>query len=322
MTKALFLNVIPLISYFRDRRLLEHDRHRFSSLDDRSRERDRFRETDLIGKSRSRSRSPMRNGRADSVKSERGYDRRPEDSSLKVKEERRESLTRDDDHMSERERMLKNEYLGSNSLRTSDQFLHASMLDRARMMTPASYFRGERVPPHPSLWHPFDKRPVDFQSHRLTFQREMEQARDHLLNHIPGPSGVPAGFGLSPFEQEMILKEKRDYIERLPMYEREHLFYDSKLPGLRPPELLHPTIAHSFPHSMSPALHNHTKHGNSPSILPGAPPPLIHSTSGHSSRNHSSPAVNKTKGVSPTDSVGESKRDSNSNSTDPDVHSR
>lgn len=292
--------------------MLDQERHSYSSIDARNRERDRFREHELLAKSRSRSRSPMRNGRADSVKSERSYDRRPEESVLKVKEERRESLTRDDDHMADR-------------LRNSEALLHASMIERARMMTPAAYMTSDRVPPHPSLWNPFDKSPLDFPSHRFTFQREMEQARDSLLNRFPGPGGVHAGFSLSPFDQErlreeMLLREKRDIMERS-VYDRERLLYEGKLSGLRPPEHLHPTIAHGFPHSISPALHNHVKR-SSPSMLPGAPPPLIHSTSGHNSRNHSSPAVNKTKGVSPTDSVGESKRDSNSNSTDPEAHSR
>ena len=294
-----------VLLFCRERRLLEQERHRYASLEERNRERERFRDNEILAKSRSRSRSPMRNGRADSVKSERGYDRRPEEMALKIKEERRESFTREDEH-----NMM------------SDRLIHASMMERARMMTPAAYMTNDRVPPHPSLWNPFDKGPMDFQNHRLNFQREMEHS---LLNRFPGPSGVP-GFGLSPYEQErireeMILREKRELMERLPVFERERLLYEGKLAALqRPPEHLHP-IGHGFPHSISPALHNHVKR-SSPSMLPGVPPPLIHSSSGHNSRNHSSPAVNKTKGVSPTDSVGESKRDSNSNSTDPDLHSR
>ncbi|XP_053374941.1 autism susceptibility gene 2 protein-like isoform X3 [Mercenaria mercenaria] len=320
----------------RERRLLEQDRHRFNSLDERSRDRDRFRESEMLAKSRSRSRSPMRNGRADSVKSERSFERRSEDSNImKVKEERRESLTREDDLMAaaaaERERLLKNEYL-ANSIRTGDAFLQGSVMDRARMLNPAlAYSVTDRVPPHPSLWNPFDKGPVDFQNIRQNLQREMEQAREQLLlNRFPGPGLQPGFPGLSPFEQErlrdeMILREtqkrERDYLERLPAFTRERMFYEnSKIQGIRPQDHLHPSLSNSFSRS-SPALHNHIKR-SSPAMLPGAPPPLIHSVSTHGSRGHNSPAVNKTKGVSPTDSVGESKRDSNSNSTDPDAHSR
>ncbi|XP_060586469.1 autism susceptibility gene 2 protein-like isoform X3 [Ruditapes philippinarum] len=323
----------------RERRLLEQERHRFSSLDDRGRDRDRYRESEMLAKSRSRSRSPMRNGRSDSVKSERSFERRSEDSGMnvmKVKEEKRESLTREDDLMvaaaaeRERERLMKNEYI-ANSIRTGDPFLQGAVMDRARMLNPASaYSVTDRVPPHPSLWNPFDKGPVDFQNIRLNLQREMEQAREQLLlNRFPGP-GLQQGFpGLSPFEQErfrdeMILREKRerDYLERLPAFTRERMFYEnSKIQGIRPQDhLTHPSLSNSFSRN-SPALHNHIKR-SSPAILPGAPPPLIHSVSAHSSRGHNSPAVNKSKGVSPIDSVGESKRDSNSNSTDPDVHSR
>jgi len=307
------------------------DRHMYmGSLEDRNRERERMRESDILGKSRSRSRSPMRNGRADSVKSDRSYERRPEDlSGLKVKEERRESLTRDEE-LSERERFLKNDFLGGGSLRPSDAILQASLMDRARMMTPAAFFASDRVPPHPSFWgNPFDKGPMDFQSQRLNFQREMEQARETLLNRFPGPGGLPPGFppGLSPYEQdrlreEILLREKRDYIERQQLMERDRFLYENKIPGLRPPEHLHHvSLAHGFPHAMSPALlHNHIKR-SSPAVIPGAPPPLIHTSAGSHGRGHNSPAVNKAKGVSP-DSVGESKRDSNSNSTDPDAHSR
>lgn len=273
----------------------------------------------------------MRNGRADSVKSDRSFDRRSEDSSLmKVKEERRDSLTRENDLIAaaERERLLKNDYI-ANSLRTGDAFLPGGVMDRARMLNPAAaYSVTDRVPPHPSLWNPFDKGPVDIQNIRLNLQREMEQAREQLLlNRFPGPA-LPPGFpGLASLEQErfrdeMILREKREreYLERLP-FSRERMFYENtKIPGMRPEDHLHPSLASSFSRS-SPALHNHMKR-TSPSVIPGAPPPLIHSVSAHSSRGHNSPAVNKTKGVSPTDSVGESKRDSNSNSTDPDAHSR
>ncbi|KAL4223129.1 Autism susceptibility protein 2 protein [Mactra antiquata] len=311
----------------RERRLIEQERHRYPpSLDDRSRDRDRFRENEMLVKSRSRSRSPMRNSRSESVKSERSYDKRPDDSSgMKVKEERRE-----DDLMNER--LLKNDYL-ANSLRTADAFMQAGLMDRTRMLTPTAAFSAvaaaERVPPHPSLWNPFDKGPVDIPNMRLNLQREMEQARDQLLlNRFPGPSLPPSFPGLSPFEQdrireEMILREKRerDYLERLPIFARERMLYESKIPGLRPPEHLHASLGNNYSRNVSPALHNHLKR-SSPSMLPGAPPPLIHSASAQSSRGHGSPAVNKTKGVSPTDSVGESKRDSNSNSTDPDAHSR
>lgn len=313
----------------RDRRSLEQDRHRFSSLDERSRDRDRYRESEILTKSRSRSRSPMRNGRADSVKSDRSFERRSEDSGImKVKEERRDSLTRENDLMAaaERERLLKNDFI-ANSLRTGEAFLQGSVMDRARMLNPAAaYSMTDRVPPHPSLWNPFDKGPVDI---RLNFQREMEQAREQLLlNRFPGPA-LPPGFpGLMSLEQErfrdeMLLREKRerDYLERLPAFTRERMFYEnSKIPGMRPEDHLHPSLANSFSRS-SPALHNHIKR-SSPAMIPGAPPPLIHSVSAHGSRGHNSPAVNKTKGVSPTDSVGESKRDSNSNSTDPEAHSR
>ena len=189
----------------------------------------------------------MRNGRADSVKSDRSFERRSEESNiLKVKEERRESLTREDDLIAaERERLLKNDYLAS-TLRTADPFMQASMMDRARMLTPvaAAYSLSDRVPPHPSLWNPFDKGPMDFQNMRLNLQREMEQAREHLLlNRFPGPGLQPGFPGLSPFEQErlreeMLLREKRerDYLERLPGLASERMFYEGKIPGLRPPE--------------------------------------------------------------------------------------
>lgn len=316
----------------RERRLMDPDRHRYPSLDDRSRERDRYRESELLA-SRSRSRSPMRNGRADSVKSERSYDRRTDENSItKVKEERRESLTREDDLIAaERERLLKNDYL-ANSLRTSEAFMQASMMDRARMLTPAAaaaYSVGDRVPPHPALWNPYDKGPVDFGNLRMNLQREMEQAREHLLlNRFPGPGLQPGFPGLAALEQdrlreEMLLREKRerDYFERLPVFARERMFYEnSKIPSLRP-DHLHPSLANSFSRNISPAQHNHIKR-SSPAVMPGAPPPLIHTVSSQSSRGHNSSTVNKSKGVSPADSVGESKRDSNSNSTDPDAHSR
>ena len=293
---------------------MDHERHRFSSLDDRSRER--VRESEILAKSRSRSRSrsPMRNGRIDLVKSERSsYDRRPEETSaLKIKEERRDSLAREEELL---------------SLRTADPFLHSGLMDRSRMLTPAAFLGGERGhATHPSLWNPFDKSPADFMNHRLGLHRELEQARDPFLNRLPGPAIHPSFPGFSALEQERLREEmflrdteraKRDYLERLPLLEKERIYFEnSKIPTLRPPDHL----AHAFARNMSPAM-NHMKR-SSPSVGPGGPPPLIHSGTSSQSRSHGSPLVNKAKGVSPTDSVGESKRDSNSNSTDPDAHSR
>ncbi|KAH3741099.1 hypothetical protein DPMN_047817 [Dreissena polymorpha] len=123
--------------------------------------------------------------------------------------------------------------------------MQASLIDRARMMTP-SMLRMDRLPPEWS--NLFDKGSMDFRNHRLSFQREMEQARDHLFGRYPGPTGIPLGFppGLSHFEQErfkdeMYFREKKEYMDRLPVYERERLFYENKLPpDLRPQDHLHP----------------------------------------------------------------------------------
>lgn len=312
----------------RERRLSIDDRHRFSSHDERS--RDRFRDNDILVKSRSRSRSrsPVRNGRVDSANSS---DRRyVENPLMKIKEERRERedllMERDrllKNEMSEREHLLKNEFL-----RTADPFLQASVLDRTRMLAPA-FLGGDRLPNPAALWNPFDKGALDVQNHRLGIQREMEQNRNPLVGRFPHPQTMA---GMAVFEQqerfkeELLLREeraRREYIDGLPLFERERLFYEnSKIPTLRPPDHL-VGLAHHFPRTISPALgHPSLIKRSSPAVIPGAPPPLIHSVCGPPNRSHNPAALNKTKGVSPIDSVGESKCDSNSNSTDPDAHSR
>lgn len=312
----------------RERRISIDDRHRFQSLDERS--RDRLRDNDILVKSRSRSRSrsPVRNGRVDSSRSsDRRYDENP---LLKIKEERRERediLSERDrilkTEMAERENMLKNEFL-----RTADPFLQASMLDRTRMLAPG-FLGGDRLPNPAAMWNPFDKGALDIQNHRLGLQREIEQNRNPLVSRFPHPQTVTAGMAMLEQErikEEILMREeraRREYIDGLPLFEKERLFYEnSKIPTLRPPDHL-AGLGHHFPRTLSPALgHPSLIKRSSPAVIPGAPPPLIHSVCAPPNRGHNPAALNKTKGVSPIDSVGESKCDSNSNSTDPDAHSR
>ena len=249
---------------------------------------------------------------------------------MKIKEERRER----EDLMSERDRLLKNEMsereqmMKNEFLRTTDPFLQASTMDRTRMLVPG-FFGAERFPNPSAMWNPFDKGPLDFQNHRLGIQRDLEPNRNPLLTRFPHPQTVTSMAVLEQerLKEELLLREeraRREYLDGLPLFERERLFYEnSKIPTLRPPENLVVGLGHHFPRTLSPALgHPSLIKRSSPAVMPGAPPPLIHTVSAPPNRGHNPAMINKNKGVSPIDSVGESKCDSNSNSTDPDAHSR
>ena len=274
----------------------------------------------MKSRSRSRSRSPVRNGRLDAVRSERRFEENP---LLKIKEERRDAtdmLMKTE--MSEREQMFKNEFL-----RSADPFLQASVMDRTRMLAPG-FLGADRLPNPAALWNPFEKGALDLQNHRLGLQREMEQSRNPLVNRFAHPQTMSSMAVLEQerLKEEMLFREERarkEFIDGLPLFERERLFYEnSKLPTLRPPDHL-AAMAHHFPRTISPALgHPSLIKRSSPAVIPGAPPPLIHSVTAPHNRGLNPAAIGKTKGVSPIDSVGESKCDSNSNSTDPDAHSR
>ena len=265
----------------------------------------------------------------DPVKLDRNDRRYDENPLLKIKEERRETdvLMSERDRilkteMSEREQLLKNEFL-----RSADPFLQASVMDRTRMLAPG-FLGGDRLPTPTALWNPFEKGAIDLQNHRLGIQREIEQSRNPLVSRFPHPQTVSSMAVLEQerLKEEMLMREERarkEFIDGLPLFERERLFYEnSKLPTLRPPDHL-AAMAHHFPRTLSPAL-NHPSliKRSSPAVIPGAPPPLIHSVNAPQNRGHNPAVMGKTKGVSPIDSVGESKCDSNSNSTDPDAHSR
>ena len=319
-----------LLSLCRERRLSIDDRHRFQSLDERSRDRLRDNEILMKSRSRSRSRSPVRNGRVDSAKlTDRRYEENP---LMKIKEERREredlmSAERDrllKNEISEREQMMKNEFL-----RTTDPFLQqASAMERTRMLMPG-LLGMDRFQNPAAVWNPFDKGPLDFQNHRFGIPRDLEPNRNPLLTRFPHPQTVTSMAMLEQerLKEELLLRDeraKRDYLDGLPLFERERLFYEqhSKIPTLRPPENF-VGMAHHFPRTISPAFgHPSMIKRSSPAVIPGAPPPLIHTVNAPHNRGLNPAMMNKNKGVSPIDSVGESKCDSNSNSTDPDAHSR
>lgn len=295
-------------------------------MDDRGRERERekhFPYPHSHSRSRSRSRSPVQNGRLDSSKSESSFDKRYEDSKtlLKIKEERRE----DDLYHVDRDKLrneLRNDYLFGSGHQVANP-MSANMAERARLLSSHPYFGADRLPPHPSMWNPYDKSSVDFNHHTLQLRQEMERERERMLTRLQPTS-------LLGLEQDRLRKEemlfqdervRREIMERN-LFERERLaFEQSKLSSLRPGD--HFVAPSHLGRTISPMMAGASR--GSPACLPGAPPPLIPSSSATQTRSHSnSPAVGKPRGLlGPTDSSDlKDKRDSYSNSTDPDSHSR
>lgn len=260
-------------------------------------------------RSRSRSRSPLQNGRVGSAKSDSSYERRFDDKSgLKIKQERREE---DLILQVERDKLRTDYLLGRNQAVNP---LNFNMLDRARLLgAPSPYMLGDRVPPHPALFNPYDKNPMEMNlgQHRLQLQQDMERERERMLSRIQHP----ALFDPEQLRKEELLlqdeRARRDFLERLPFYDPQRLaaLEQSRYPHFRPPD---PLSSH-FPRTISPMI-GHAK-GGSPA---GYPPPLIPSSSATQSRTQS-PAVGRSK-PSATDTTD--KRDNYSNSTDPSVHNR
>lgn len=280
------------------------------NLDDRSRERElSFMKDAHASRSRSRSRSPLQNGRVGSAKSDSSYERRFDDKSgLKIKQERREE---DLILQVERDKLRTDYLLGRNPAVNP---LNFNMLDRARLLgAPSPYMLGDRVPPHPALFSPYDKNPMEMNlgQHRLQLQQDMERERERMSSRIQHP----ALFDPEQLRKEELLfqdeRARRDFLERLPFYDPQRLavLEQSRYPHFRPPD---PLSSH-FPRTISPMI-GHAK-GGSPA---GYPPPLIPSSSATQSRTQS-PAVGRSK-PSATDTTD--KRDNYSNSTDPSVHNR
>lgn len=301
-------------------------------------------------RSRSRSRSPLQNGRVSSAKSDSSFERRIDDrGGVKVKEERRE----EDVLHGERDK-IRNEYMFGPSMPNQSNPL--SMLDRSRLFMAPSPFLADRVPPHPALWQ-YEKTALDFNHHRLQLQQDMERERERLIHRIPHATSLQEMEQDRLRKEEMLFQDerfRREYLSCMPLYERERLAayeQQSRFSGLRTAELgamphfsrtMSPMVNHAGARTMSPMVNhvgartmspmvNHTgartmspmvNHvgvkGASPAC---APPPLIPSSTAASHTHSNSPAVTKAKGHHGDSMLGE-KRDTYSNSTDPDSHSR
>ncbi|XP_069136100.1 autism susceptibility gene 2 protein-like isoform X3 [Argopecten irradians] len=327
----------------RERRSNDRDRLPINCLPDRSRERDKMFPTEPVrpARSRSRSRSPLQNGRVGSAKSDSSFERRYEErSGLKIKEERR-----DEDILHGERDKIRNDYMLGPSMPNHSNPL--AMFDRSRLFMGASPFlAADRVPSHPALWQ-YEKNALEFSHHRLQLQQDMERERERLIHRIPPPHASSL-----EMEQERLRKEellfqderfRRDYLTSMPMYERERLAayeQQSRLAGLRTAELgapshfnrtlspmvnhagarttLSPMVNHIGARTMSPMLNHVGVKGSSPAC---PPPPLIPSSSAASHSHSNSPAVAKSKGHHGDPGHGD-KRDTYSNSTDPESHSR
>ncbi|XP_021366011.1 autism susceptibility gene 2 protein-like isoform X3 [Mizuhopecten yessoensis] len=323
----------------RERERRNSERLQINCLTDRSRDRDKIFPTESVrpARSRSRSRSPLQNGRVGSAKSDSSFERRFDDrGGLKIKEERR-----DEDMLHGERDKIRNEYMLGPSMPNPNNPL--AMFDRSRLFMGASPFlAADRVPSHP-LWQ-YEKNAMEF-NHRMQLQQEME--RERLIHRIPSHAT-----SLQEMEQERMRKEellfqderfRRDYLSSMPMYERERLAayeQQSRFSGLRTAELgatshfnrtlspmvnhagarttLSPMVNHIGARTMSPMVNHVGVKGSSPAC---APPPLIPSSSAASHSHSNSPAVAKAKGHHGEPGLGD-KRDTYSNSTDPESHSR
>ena len=294
-------------------------------------DRVRYREAELPQQLRPRSRSPLRNGSLDRSKTDLppGLDRRLDDkvgsgSGVKVKEE--EILA-----AAERDKLLQTSFLGLAGHpppphAAAPPPLSLSLLERSRMLPPHHYLPGlePRPPaPSPSLWNPFDK--TSELNHRLEMERAAaERERMAVLSRLSGP--------LALMEHQERLKEqmirehherelelsRRQYLERLPPYERERLTYEK----FRSESLAVATLS-----PFSPFNHPLAKSGSPATLPPGVPPPLIPSasatapTAGPSRSHDNSPSSSKTKGYSAADSTSDLKDKRDSIATDADTHS-
>lgn len=267
-----------------------------------------------------------------------GLERRLEDkggSGVKVKEER----PREEELMAvEREKMLQNSYLGLTSHHlpphAAPPHLGLGLLDRGRMVPPHHYLPGlEPRPPGPSpvLWNPFDK--ASELNHRFEMER-VERERMAMFSRLTGPMALMEQERIKEHmirehhEREMELR--RQYLERLPPYERERL----TLEKLRSDSLVAAAAASTlspFSRTISPMFNHHltasSKNGSPATLPPGIPPPLIPSASATASsgagpsRSHdNSPSSTKTKGYSIADSTSDLKDKREGVSADPDPH--
>ncbi|XP_025093042.1 RNA-binding protein 25-like isoform X1 [Pomacea canaliculata] len=333
----------------------EEEREREQRLaSQRLEERTRYKDSDLSQPSaRPRSRSPLRNGRLDSSKSDLtgGVDRRLDEkvvSAVKVKEERREEELL----QAERDKMMQNSYLGLAGHHLPPHSvgppLGFTLLDRTRMVPPPhTYLPGLDPRPamsSPAMWNPFDKTSQEI-NHRLELERERERERMAIMSRLSGATSITLmeqerlKEQMFREHQERELELRRQYLERLQPYERERLSYEQKMRSM---EAVFASAAYSpFARTISPMFNHHAAHhlptgskSNSPaSLAPGIPPPLIPSASatvvhppaptGVPPRSHdSSPTSSKSKGYSPADSTSDLKDKRDSCSTDPDAHSR
>lgn len=278
----------------------------------------------------------MRNGSLDRGKPElaMGLDRRLDDKvvpGIKVKEER----PREEELMAvEREKLLQNSYLGLAGHHlpphAAPPHLGLGLLDRSRMVPPHPYLPGlEPRPPAPSpaLWNPFDK--ASELNHRFEMER-VERERMAMFSRLTGPMALMEQERIKEqmirehHEREMELR--RQYLERLPPYERERL----TLEKLRSDSLAAAAASTLSPFSrtISPMFNHHltagSKNGSPATLPPGIPPPLIPSasatapTAGPSRSHDNSPSSSKTKGYSAADSTSDLKDKRESGSTDPD----
>lgn len=212
-----------------------------------------------------------------------------------------------------------NDYLSRFQMGMQPQFgLSPLALDRARMMSASFSMPGDpRLPRSPMMWDsirdPY-RSALDFQQHRMDFQRELEREQMlHRLHNSSNPLGSMIDHerfrdrDLPGFDRERREMEARREMDRIVQLERERERVElerTRMPHLRPTEnniesrYASAALGAMYPHlSSASPLTNHNSGGslprsknNSPSSNPGAPPPLI-PTNGTQSHGNS-PVVN------------------------------
>ena len=208
--------------------------------------------------------------------------------------------------------------------------LGLGLLDRSRLVPPGPlppnpYSLGlDPRLPGPSLWSPFDK--ASELTHRLELERAAVEQRERMamLSRLSGPTAI--------LEQERrLLQEhqdmelRRQFLERLPPYERERLALE-KMRSESLAAALNPGL-NPFSRTISPMFNHLGLKNGSPAGIPGIPPPLIPSASatltpsipGPSRSHDNSPSSSKTRGFSAADSTSDLKEKRDALSNDPDT---